>query len=207
MSSSFTESSAPSSSSTSIASSSGPALSDFDLLKLIGKGQSGRVYLALDKASKTHVAIKVIQKRPDNHTRILMEQEIHCSLSSSPFVLPLLASFHDTKNFYLVTPYLGGHDLAVNIGVEGRFPEERARFYAAELLVFLQHLKSHQVLHRDLKPSNIALTSSGHVRVFDFGLATRVEKSQEPIMEFKRYPNSNSGVVKIFDPDFTSIER
>ncbi|KAG6836586.1 hypothetical protein H0H93_006329, partial [Arthromyces matolae] len=163
---------------------------------LIGKGQSGRVYLALDKASKTHVALKVIQKRPDNHTRIMTEQEIHCSLSSSPFVLPLLASFHDTKNFYLVTPYLGGHDLAVNIGVEGRFSEERARFYAAEL-----------VLHRDLKPSNIALTSSGHVRVFDFGLSTRVKKSQEPIMQLKRGPNSNSGVVKIFDPDYTSLEQ
>ncbi|KAG6836746.1 hypothetical protein H0H93_003822, partial [Arthromyces matolae] len=187
----------PSSSSASkIASSLGPALSDFDLLKDIGNDQSGRVYLALDKASKSHVAIKVMQKRPDNHARILMEQDIHRSLSSSPFVLPLLASFHDSENFYLVTPYLGGHDLAVNIGVEGRFPEERARFYAAEL-----------VLHRDLKPSNVALTSSGHVRVFDFGLATRVEKSQEPIMQFKRYPHSNSGVVKIFDPDFTSTER
>ena len=80
-----------------------PTLADFELIKLIGQGYSGRVYLALEKLSSRHVALKVVSKGNGNDSRIIFEQDIQRGLSKSSFVLPLLASWHDANNFYLVS--------------------------------------------------------------------------------------------------------
>ncbi len=50
-------------------------------------------------------------------------------------------------------------------------PEERARFYAAEIFLALDFLHRRHIVYRDLKPENIMIDSSGHVRLTDFGLA------------------------------------
>ncbi|KAG6867946.1 hypothetical protein C0993_009197 [Termitomyces sp. T159_Od127] len=186
---------------------SAPSLSDFTIVKLIGQGSSGAVYRARERNSGKYVALKVVEKGIYCDSRTLLEQQLQQSLSASPFVLPLLASWHDSANFYLVSHLCGGQDIEVNLSIEGRFSEERARFYAAELLVALEDLKAHNVLHRDLKPANILLTSKGHVRLSDFGLATKLKAAPVTRYDFDVDPTACSGSFTIHDPDFTSSER
>ena len=65
-------------------------------------------------------------------------------------------------------------DLAYHLGKYVRFTEHQAKFYAAEILLGLEHLHSLNIVYRDLKPENILLDMEGHCRVTDMGLATHV---------------------------------
>ena len=61
--------------------------------------------------------------------------------------------------------------LSKSQGKAGRFPETRAKFYAAEIVLALEYVHSLDVIYRDLKPENVLLDSQGHVRLTDFGLS------------------------------------
>ncbi|RDB30803.1 Serine/threonine-protein kinase Sgk1 [Hypsizygus marmoreus] len=152
------------------------SLPDFELLKLLNKSKNSTVYLARDRCNRRLVALKVIEKagRSPRQLRFVeSEQQVLRLLSEDEtrFSLPLLCSWEDTENFYIVTEYIGGGTLAVEILRCRQFREEKARFYLAELIVAVEELRAHRLIHRDLKPENILLTSDGHIRVIDFGYA------------------------------------
>ena len=65
---------------------------------------------------------------------------------------------------------MNGGELFYHLQREGRFDENRSRFYAAELLCALEHLHMFNVVYRDLKPENILLDYTGHIALCDFGL-------------------------------------
>jgi serum/glucocorticoid-regulated kinase 2 len=65
---------------------------------------------------------------------------------------------------------VNGGELFYHLQREGRFDENRSRFYAAELLCALEHLHIFNVVYRDLKPENILLDYTGHIALCDFGL-------------------------------------
>jgi len=59
----------------------------------------------------------------------------------------------------------------VEQGKVGRFPEIRAKFYTAEIVLALEHVHSLDIIYRDLKPENVLVDANGHVRLTDFGLS------------------------------------
>jgi len=88
--------------------SSDRSLHDFDILKLLGTGGIGRVYLARDKRTSKFVAVKIISKKNRDKSQlddVANEQLVHHSVSdcADKFVLPLLGSWHDNLNFFIVT--------------------------------------------------------------------------------------------------------
>jgi hypothetical protein len=100
------------SSSSSLDSSSLPSsvrsLHDFDILKLLGTGGTGRVYLARDSFTFRLVAIKIISKKnrdQDQLDDVANEQLVHHCISDrvDNYILPLLGSWHDTLNFFIIT--------------------------------------------------------------------------------------------------------
>jgi serum/glucocorticoid-regulated kinase 2 len=66
--------------------------------------------------------------------------------------------------------FVNGGELFHHLQQEQRFSEGRSRFYAAELLLALEHLHTLDVVYRDLKPENILLDYTGHIALCDFGL-------------------------------------
>lgn len=67
--------------------------------------------------------------------------------------------------------FLNGGELFFHLRRAGKFPENRAKFYAAEILLALDYLHQNDIIYRDLKPENVLLDCEGHVKLTDFGLS------------------------------------
>ncbi|KAF1778742.1 Arb2 domain [Phytophthora cactorum] len=153
------------------------SVNDFDLLSVVGKGAYGKVFLAKKKHGRNAgrvYAMKVLRKqdvfkkKQVEHTK--SEQRILKHVEH-PFVVRLRYAFQNHQKLYLVMDYYSGGSLFVHLRKEKRFTEQRACFYAAELVLSLAHLHNMHIMYRDLKLENILMDSDGHVAITDFGLS------------------------------------
>lgn len=92
-------------------------------------------------------------------------REIH-----HPFIVELHYAFQSEDRLYFVMDYLSGGELFQHICEHGPFSESRARFYAAEIFLAIQHLHQNGIIYRDLKLENIMMDRDGHLKVTDFGM-------------------------------------
>jgi RAC serine/threonine-protein kinase len=80
-------------------------------------------------------------------------------------------AFQSKDKLYFVLDYCPGGELFFHLGQLGRFSEDRARFYAAEIVLAISYVHRLGIVYRDLKPENVLLDARGHVRLTDFGLS------------------------------------
>lgn len=152
-------------------------VSDFDLLKIVGKGAFGKVMLVRKKASQDEgkiYAMKVLKKSvvaakgQIEHTK--SERDILFEVRH-PYIVRLRYAFQSEDKLYMVTDYYNGGTLFYHLRKSRHFTEERARFYAAELLSALAHLHEQNIIYRDLKLENVLMDHQGHLALTDFGLS------------------------------------
>ncbi|KAJ7573719.1 kinase-like domain-containing protein [Mycena floridula] len=164
------------------------SVDSFDIIKLLSTGSSGKVFLVRNKETDQPFALKVMVKKGKssaNKANIIIEQKIQSALTmgdKGPFV-PLVASWHDRANFYLLTEYFPGGDFAVRLMQRPIVGYEAARFYAAELLIAIEFLHTQNIIHRDIKPANIVLDRQGHLFLADFGLSKWFGQDEDMIEE------------------------
>uniref|UniRef100_A0A1A8RPG6 Serine/threonine-protein kinase Sgk1 n=1 Tax=Nothobranchius rachovii TaxID=451742 RepID=A0A1A8RPG6_9TELE len=148
--------------------------SDFDYLRIIGKGSFGKVLLARHKETTRYFAVKVLQKKiilkKKEHKHIMAERSVLMKNIKHPFLVGLHYSFQTVDKLYFVLDFVNGGELFYHLQRERVFLEPRARFYAAEIASALGYLHSLHIVYRDLKPENILLDSQGHIVLTDFGL-------------------------------------
>ncbi|KAM7531617.1 hypothetical protein LguiB_035027 [Lonicera macranthoides] len=153
-------------------------LRHFNLLKKLGFGDIGTVYLAQLIGTSCLFAIKVMDieflGRRKKMPRAQTEREI-LKILDHPFLPTLYAHFISDNLSCLVMEYCPGGDLHVLRQKQpGRyFPEQAARFYVAEVLLALEYLHMLGVVYRDLKPENILVREDGHIMLTDFDLSLR----------------------------------
>jgi len=147
---------------------------DFETLKVIGRGGFGRVLLVRKLDTKKVYAMKVLKKAAIaargevEHTRT--EQSVLSKLDC-PFLARLHWSFQTEDSLYFIMDFINGGELFHHLSKEKCFPEDRARFYAAQIIAGMEYLHSHGIIYRDLKPENILLSNKGNVVMTDFGLS------------------------------------
>jgi protein-serine/threonine kinase len=150
---------------------------DFEILRLLGKGTFGQVFQVKKKDSQRIYAMKVlskqviVKKKEIAHTIGERNILVRTANTESPFIVSLKFSFQTPTDLYLVTDFMSGGELFWHLQKEGRFSEERAKFYIAELVLALEHLHDNDIVYRDLKPENILLDANGHIALCDFGLS------------------------------------
>ncbi|KAK7416370.1 serine/threonine protein kinase, AGC [Neonectria magnoliae] len=161
--------------------------SSFDKIKLIGKGDVGKVYLVREKKSSRLYAMKILSKKEmikrNKIKRALAEQEI-LATSNHPFIVTLYHSFQSEDYLYLCMEYCSGGEFfrALQTRPGKCIPEEDARFYAAEVTAALEYLHLMGFIYRDLKPENILLHQSGHIMLSDFDLSKQSDPGGKPTM-------------------------
>lgn len=154
-------------------------LSDFERLKILGKGSIGHVYLVKLKDTEDLFAMKVLCKKEmvqrNKVKRILTEQEI-LSSASSPFITTLYYSFQTKYHLCFIMKYYPGGDLYNFIKRQpyNCLTEKQTKFYSAEVLMALEYLHENGFIYRDLKPENILIDFNGHIALTDFDLAKYV---------------------------------
>ncbi|CAK6960659.1 serine/threonine-protein kinase Sgk2b [Scomber scombrus] len=148
--------------------------SDFDYLKVIGKGSFGKVLLARHRKQGGYYAMKVLPKqmivKRKEQKHVMVERSVLLKGLQHPFLVGLHFSFQTPNMLYFALDYVNGGELFYHLQREGLFPEPRAAFYAAEMAMALGYLHSLNIVYRDLKPENILLDNEGHVMLADFGL-------------------------------------
>jgi len=157
--------------------------SDFNLIKVIGRGSFGKVMLVTLKGDESKVfALKVlikaaiIERNQVEHT--VAEREI-LEMIDHPFLMKMHWAFQTEHKLYFVMDFLRGGELFFHLKNERRFAEPRARFYTSEILMALGELHRNHIIYRDLKPENILLDNQGHVRLTDFGLSKRYSEGEQ----------------------------
>lgn len=151
-----------------------PTLFDFHKVKLLGKGSFGKVFLVKNIRTNKIYAMKSLNKEAIRmkkqivHTKT--EREI-LEKMDHPFIVKLKFAFQDEHRLYMITKFLQGGELFFHLRKNGKFSEERTKFYACQIILALEYLHRNKVIYRDLKPENVLLDSKGNIKITDFGLS------------------------------------
>ncbi|KAJ2081260.1 Serine/threonine kinase [Coemansia sp. RSA 988] len=151
-------------------------IDDFKFIKVLGKGNFGKVMLSEEKGSNKLYAIKVLKKefivendefestRSEKRVLLIANREQH------PFLIGLHSCFQTSNHIFFVMEYISGGDLMMHVQKLGSFGERRAKFFACEILLGLAYFHKAGIIYRDLKLDNIMLDNKGHVKIADYGL-------------------------------------
>ncbi|KAL1847934.1 hypothetical protein Plec18170_008347 [Paecilomyces lecythidis] len=129
----------------------------------------------LTKVKKEVYAMKVIRKsdmlRNSQEGHLRAERDFLVASEKSRWIVPLIASFQDTHNLYLVMDFMVGGDFLGLLIRKNILSEEVTRWYIAEMVLCVEEAHRLRWIHRDVKPDNFLIAASGHLKISDFGLA------------------------------------
>ncbi|MFP6685068.1 MAG: serine/threonine-protein kinase, partial [Polyangiaceae bacterium] len=157
-------------------------IDNFKILRLVGQGAMGAVYLARDKRLGRKVALKVVLPHllgsRTNLARLGIEAQLTAKLNH-PHVVTVYAVGRVGKGLYVALEYLEGQSLRSRIE-QGVVSIPDVIRYGTNIAEALAAAHEKGVLHRDLKPENVMLPNDGRLRVVDFGLARHFDLDFEP---------------------------
>ncbi len=161
---------------------------DFEVISLSGRGAYGTVLQVklkepnseLENKNKTkdkYYAIKVMDiesmKRVNKLYQVYLESQILNELNN-PLIVQIYGTFQSKAKVYMVLDYLSKGDFATFLKMNYPLKEETIRFYAAEIVLFLEYLQNQKIVHRDLKPNNIMLNDNNHLQIIDFATVRKI---------------------------------
>ena len=153
-------------------------IGDFQVKRIIGRGNFGDVKLAKEKMTGNIYALKIMKKVGSQTSAFFSEERDIMARSSSPWLTKLDYAFQDSNFLYLAMEFHCGGDLLNLIERhDNMLDEEFVRFYTAEVALGIHDLHKMGYVHRDIKPENILIDRTGHLKLADFGNAAKLSSS------------------------------
>jgi serine/threonine-protein kinase len=155
------------------------SIGKYQITDLLGQGAMGVVYRALDPLLNRYVAIKVMSQGiaadPELRDRFLREARAAGSLQH-PNIITIYDFGDSGGSLYIAMEYIEGSDLSEIMARQDPLPLTGKIDIVVDALHALDYAHSRGVVHRDVKPANIRVSTDGHAKLMDFGIA-RLEKS------------------------------
>lgn len=132
----------------------------FSVIKLLGTGSFGEVFLVEWKDTGKLYAMKVLRKEKivdKNLTRYAITERNIMSVTNNPFIVQLFYAFQTADKLFLVMEYCPGGDLSQYLQIEDYFTEDWSKIYIAEIILAIEDLHWWGIIFWDLKPDNIVL--------------------------------------------------
>uniref|UniRef100_A0A3P9I0A1 Protein kinase C n=1 Tax=Oryzias latipes TaxID=8090 RepID=A0A3P9I0A1_ORYLA len=168
-------------------------LSDFELIRVIGRGSYAKVLLVRLKKNEQVFAMKVVKKElvhdDEDIDWVQTEKHVFEQASTNPFLVGLHSCFQTDSRLFLVIEYVNGGDLMFHMQRQRKLPEEHARFYAAEICIALNFLHEKGIIYRDLKLDNVLLDHEGHIKLTDYGMCKEGIRPGDTTSTFCGTPN------------------
>lgn len=156
-------------------------MDDFEILTLLGKGAFGKVMLVRYKKDRQVFAMKTVEKAQiidSNEVDHILSEKKVLSQINNPFLVNMHYTFQTPTHLVFILDYCAGGELFNYLQKhENGLPENDVRFYAAQIILALEHMHSTGIIYRDIKPENILFEKDGYLRMTDFGLAKRTDKN------------------------------
>jgi serine/threonine protein kinase len=180
----------------------------FKFETVLGRGAFGKVLLVSKRDTGERYAMKVINKTrmTKNKQRLhAMTERNILSKIDNPFIVKLHYAFQTKEKLFLVMDYVRGGELFHLLRKLGRFKEDLARFYAAQVVLALDTIHGHGFIYRDIKPENILIDDDGNTKLVDFNLATLVDDTRLA-MTFCGTPEYISPEVLKGEPQTSAVD-
>ena len=164
----------------------------------IGSGGMAEVYLARDKLLDRQVAVKILHESYRSDAEFI-ERFHREAKAAARLSHPNIVSIYDVgveeEDHYIVMEYVQGNSLKDKLREEGTLSISDAVKIAKDIASGLNHAHTNNLVHCDIKPHNILLTSDGHAKIADFGIARAITEST------MTYSGSVIGSVHYFSPE------
>jgi serine/threonine-protein kinase len=161
-----------------------PTFGRYEILRVLGRGAMGTVYLGRDPKINRDVAIKTLEygqvagdELADVKTRFFREAEAAGKLSH-PNIVSIYDAGEEHDMAYIAMELLVGDDLTRHCRPGNLLPQSRAIEIIGEVTSALDYAHRQGVIHRDIKPANIMMLADGRIKVTDFGIARVADASQ-----------------------------
>lgn len=161
-------------------------LLNYQLIRLLGRGGMGEVYLARNKNIEQYVAVKALHPKYANNPMVrarFKQEAVMLNSLNHPNIVKFLNFVENEYGVFLIMEYVEGQTLEDFImNKNGLIVEEKAYPMFTEILNAFSYAHQHDIIHRDIKPSNILLDRNGHVKIMDFGIAQIISEVNEKTM-------------------------
>ena len=159
----------------------GKTISHYKIKEKLGAGGMGEVYLAEDLQLERKVAIKFLPQNlttdKENIDRFKREAKTAASLNH-PNIVTIYEIAEENEQIFIVMEYIVGKTLKESITENSQFPVPNYANIINQICNGLKEAHKAGIVHRDIKPANILITSSGEVKILDFGLAKLAGQAQ-----------------------------